>query len=76
MASEQATCRFRTSWGGAQHCHEEPYQEGFCQFHFDCFLNGEVLPNGQINERLFEQARRREINYHGIALPDRVYLSE
>ena len=28
------------------------------------------------NERLSDQARRREINYHGIDLPDEIYLED
>ncbi len=71
-----ATCRFRSSFGGDQHCADPVYQEGFCRFHFDCFLAGEISQNGEINEQLADQVRRRTINFHGISLPDRVYLSE
>lgn len=70
------TCRFRSSFGGAAHCGEEAYQDGFCRFHFACFLDGEIHPNGEISEHVTDQRRRRQINYHGISTPDRVYLSE
>jgi hypothetical protein len=70
------SCRFRSSHGGASHCRDAAYQEGFCRVHFDCFLKGEILLNGQISEKLSDQARRREINFHGIALSEKVYLSE
>ena len=70
------TCAFRSSYGGNQHCADEAYQEGFCRFHFECFLRGEIRPNGEITEKLVDQARRRVINFHGIRLPDRTYLSE
>ena len=59
-------CRFVTSLGGVIPCADPPYREGFCRFHFDAFLNGEILPNGQISERLTDQHRRRALNYHGI----------
>jgi hypothetical protein len=70
------TCRFRSSYGGSLHCREEAYQAGFCRFHFERFLEGEILWNGQIDERLSDQKRRREINFHGISLRQGVYASE
>lgn len=63
----QDQCRFVTSLGGVLGCPDVAYREGFCRFHFDAFLRGEVLPNGQINERLTDQHRRRDLNYHGIS---------
>jgi hypothetical protein len=60
------TCRFLSSLGGIHRCQDAVHREGFCRFHFEAFLRGEVLPNGQLNERLADQHRRREINYHGI----------
>ncbi|MDH3628844.1 MAG: hypothetical protein OEV00_04770 [Acidobacteriota bacterium] len=59
-------CRFRTSLGGALFCQDTPYMEGFCKFHFQAMQNGEINENGILNERLADQDRRREINYHGI----------
>jgi hypothetical protein len=69
-------CRFRTSLGGTRHCQDEPYRDGFCRFHFDCYLRGELLANGQINEALSDQNRRRLINYHGISLDEPLYRQE
>ena len=70
------TCRFRSSYGGDLHCRESQYHYGFCRFHFDCYLKGEILANGQINERLAEQNRRRAINFHGLPLPGSVYVGD
>lgn len=71
-----AHCRFRTSWGGAQFCQDETYLEGFCRFHYRALQNGEINENGVLNERLSDQNRRREINYHGIRVPSGVYLED
>jgi hypothetical protein len=68
-------CRFRTSHG-LVYCSEPSYAEGFCRFHYECFLRGEVLPNGQINEMLTDQDRRRTINFYGQAEDDRDYVLE
>ena len=65
-AAEPSRCRFLSSLGGTHHCQDPVYREGFCRFHFQAFISGEVLANGQLNERLDDQHRRREINYHGI----------
>jgi hypothetical protein len=62
----QDHCRFLSSLGAIYHCSDPVYREGFCRFHFQAFRDGEVLPNGQLNERLTDQHRRREINYHGV----------
>lgn len=69
-------CRFRTSWGGALFCRRPPYLEGFCQFHYTAFVNGEINEHGVLNERLSDQNRRREINYYGIEAPRATYLEE
>jgi hypothetical protein len=69
-------CRFRTSWGGAQFCQDEPYLEGFCRFHYRALLAGEINERGVLNERLSDQARRRAINYHGIEMPRGTYLED
>lgn len=61
-----AHCRFRTSLGGAAFCQDPAYLEGFCRFHFDALQRGEINERGILNERLADQDRRREINFHGI----------
>ncbi|RMG44512.1 MAG: hypothetical protein D6718_09925 [Acidobacteria bacterium] len=71
-----ATCRFVSSWGGTLHCQDPPYAEGFCRFHYECYLRGELLPNGQINEMLASQERRRTINFHGIPRDETIYERE
>jgi hypothetical protein len=60
-------CRFRTSLGGAEFCSDAPYLEGFCRFHYDALKRGEINEWGVINEKLSDQRRRREINFHGLA---------
>ena len=69
-------CKFRTSFGGARFCQDLVYLEGFCRFHYKALQNGEINELGVINERLSDQVRRREINYHGISLPDSPYLED
>ena len=67
------TCRFRSSFGGDQHCDDALSCYGFCRFHFECYMRGEILANGQINEKLADQVRRRVINFHGLRLPAGIY---
>lgn len=69
-------CRFRTSQGGVLRCQDPAYEEGFCRFHFECYVRGEILPNGQINEMLSDQDRRRTINFHGIRFDSTTYVNE
>ena len=69
-------CRFRTSFGGALFCQEPVYLEGFCEFHFRALANGEINENGVICEKVSDQTRRRQINYHGIDLARPTYLDE
>lgn len=69
-------CRFRTSWGGARFCQDPVYLEGFCKFHYKALQQGEMNENGVLSERLSDQARRREINFHGIQLPAETYQED
>ncbi len=61
-------CSFLSSLGGTHRCPDPPFREGFCRFHFAALQRGELLPNGQIDEHLTDQHRRRALNYHGIPL--------
>ena len=70
------TCRFRSSFGGDKHCQDKSHHYGYCRFHFECYMRGEILANGQINESLTDQSRRREINFHGLRLPAATYTLE
>lgn len=65
-------CRFITSFGGAAYCQDPPYILGFCEFHFACFQKGEIREDGRIWDLLDDQERRREINFHGVKLPEEV----
>ena len=69
-------CRFRTSHGGAAFCQDAVYLEGFCRFHFQALRKGEINELGVINERLSDQIRRREINFHGIAEAATTYVED
>ena len=71
-----AHCRFRTSFGGSLFCQDPQYLEGFCRFHYEALLKGEINERGIINELLSDQDRRREINYHGLRLPKERYLED
>ena len=59
-------CRFVSSWGGVARCGDPAYREGFCGFHYDCDLRGEIDDRGIISERLDDQGRRRTINFHAL----------
>jgi hypothetical protein len=65
-------CRFITSLGGAAYCQDPPYLLGFCRFHFLCYEGGEIDAEGRIADLLDDQDRRREINFHGVELPEDV----
>lgn len=69
-------CRFRTSHGGALFCQDPSYLEGFCRFHYQALCNGEINEQGVISERVLDQTRRRQINYHGIPEDRAVYLDD
>lgn len=69
-------CKFRTSYGGALFCQDPVYLERFCRFHYEALVRGEINELGIINELLDDQERRREINYHGIHLPQETYLED
>jgi hypothetical protein len=69
-------CRFRTSYGGALFCQDAVYLEGFCKFHHRAYRRGEINEYGVINERLSDQVRRREINFHGIETPTETYVED
>ncbi len=71
-----AHCGFRTSFGGVLFCQDPAYLEGFCSFHYEALLSGEINERGVISELLSDQDRRREINYHGIRIPSARYLEE
>ncbi|MEE9219801.1 MAG: hypothetical protein V3U98_12115 [Acidobacteriota bacterium] len=54
-------------------CQDPLEDHGFCEFHLQAYLRGEIHPNGVISERLDDQERRREINFHGIRFPTLPY---
>jgi hypothetical protein len=42
---------------------------GFCEFHHGVYELGEINQLGHISDKLDDQTRRREINFHGIEIP-------
>jgi len=69
-------CKFRTSYGGARFCQHPSYLEGYCEFHYRALQADEINEAGVINERLSDQDRRREINFHGIERSSAPYLED
>jgi hypothetical protein len=67
------TCKFITSCGGVLRCQDPVSDHGFCEFHLEAYLRGELSARGEISERLSDQERRREINFHGIRFRDTPY---
>ncbi|HKY31293.1 MAG TPA: hypothetical protein VJV23_02070 [Candidatus Polarisedimenticolia bacterium] len=63
-------CSFLSSYGGVYRCQDPVYFLGFCRFHYGCYETGEIDALGHIADTLDDQERRREINFHGLALPD------
>jgi hypothetical protein len=57
-------------------CQDPAYLEGFCKFHYRALQQGEINENGVLNERLSDQQRRREINYHGILVDTETYRED
>ena len=51
-------------------CGEPALREGFCRFHYECYQRGEINAKGLISERLNDQERRREINFHAVRTAD------
>ena len=47
-------------------CGEPAYRLGFCRFHFECYRRGEIDIRAVISERVTDQERRRQINFHGL----------
>jgi hypothetical protein len=53
-----------------ERCRERAHRFGFCAFHYDCHVRGEIDARGIISERVSDQERRRAINFHGVDWPD------
>lgn len=69
-AIKPARCSFLSSYGGVYRCQDPVYFMGFCEFHYRCFERGEINHLGHISDKLDDQVRRRDINFHGLSLPD------
>ena len=63
-------CSFLSSYGGVYSCQDPIYFEGFCEFHYGCYTRGEINKHGKISDKLDDQERRIQINFHGLEIPD------
>lgn len=66
---KRRTCIFLSSYGGVYRCQDPPYFLGFCEFHYGCYERGEINAHGKISDKLDDQERRRQINFHGLSIP-------
>ena len=66
---KQPHCTFLSSFGGVYRCQDPLYFMGFCAFHYDAFEHGEINQLGHISDKLDDQRRRLEINFHGLNIP-------
>ena len=62
-------CSFLSSYGGVYRCQDPVYFLGFCEFHYECYERREINEYGHISDKLDDQVRRREINFHGLEIP-------
>ncbi|MFQ5718214.1 MAG: hypothetical protein ACE5IK_01580 [Acidobacteriota bacterium] len=62
-------CHYISTHDGVSRCRDGVYAQGFCRFHYECLVRGEITPEGYLDDSLSDQVRRREINYHGISPP-------
>ena len=62
-------CTFLSSFGGVYRCQDPLYFMGFCAFHYGAFERGEINKLGHISDKLDDQRRRLEINFHGLDIP-------
>ena len=67
---EQEHCTFLSSYGGVYRCQDPAYFMGFCDFHYQAYALGEINQYGHISDKLDDQQRRREINFHGLRIPE------
>ncbi len=63
-------CSFLSSYGGVYRCQDPVYFLGFCEFHFQAYERGDINEYSHISDKLDDQERRREINFHGLQLPE------
>jgi len=63
-------CSFLSSYGGVYRCRDPIYFLGFCAFHYKSYERGEINHLGHISDTLDDQERRREINFHGLEIPE------
>ena len=63
-------CSFLSSYGGVYRCQDPAYFLGLCEFHYHAYERGEINRLGHISDKLDDQVRRREINFHGLVIPE------
>lgn len=70
LKPEASRCTFLSSYGGVYRCRDPLYFMGFCRFHYQCYAEGEIDQHGHISDKLDDQERRRQINFHGLEIPE------
>ena len=63
-------CSFLSSYGGVYRCQDPVYFMSFCEFHYKAYEAGEIDALGHISDKLDDQVRRRQINFHGLNIPE------
>ncbi len=71
--SDPTRCRFNSSYDGTSRCAHGVHAQGFCRFHYQACMAGEITEEGYLADTLSDQVRRRQINFHGIR-PAAVYV--
>jgi hypothetical protein len=70
-------CHYTSQFDGVSRCQDPAWDLGFCRFHRDALDRGEIDEDGVMSDSVTDQARRREITYHGMANlpvnPDRLH---
>ncbi len=62
-------CSFLSSYGGVYRCQDPLYFMGFCEFHYTAYERQEINKLGHISDKLDDQQRRLDINFHGLSIP-------
>ena len=66
-------CRYISTYDGVTRCAHGIFAQGFCRFHYEAYLAGEITEEGYLADALFDQVRRRQINFHGVH-PDQILV--
>ena len=71
--STSENCRYISTYDGHSRCRDQVHAQGFCRFHYQAYVAGDITAEGYLADHLSDQSRRRAINFHGVN-PDAVYV--